>query len=67
MPRESKAQKHILTAYNRDNQMLMRRKKARAPADADAGYAANLAHDLAISPRLSTRTSWCCSSCRRRR
>jgi hypothetical protein len=28
--REPKPQKHILTAYNRDNQMLMRRKKARA-------------------------------------
>lgn len=26
VPRD-KAQKHVLTAYNRDNQMLMRRKK----------------------------------------
>ena len=30
-PREPKPQKHILTAYNRDNQMLMRRKKVRLP------------------------------------
>lgn len=31
MPKEPKAaQKHHLTAYNRDNQMLLRRKKARA-------------------------------------
>jgi len=28
-PREPKPQKHIITAYNRDNQMLLRRKKAR--------------------------------------
>ena len=27
MAREGKAQKHVLTAYNRDNHMLMRRKK----------------------------------------
>jgi hypothetical protein len=31
-PREPKPQKHIITAYNRDNQMLLRRKKARPGA-----------------------------------
>jgi hypothetical protein len=30
-PKESKPQKHILTAYNRDNQMLLRRKKVVDP------------------------------------
>jgi len=37
--REPKAQKHILTAYNRDNQMLMRRKKARAGGAVHPGVA----------------------------
>ena len=30
MPREAKATAHKLTAYNKDNKMLLRRKKARA-------------------------------------
>lgn len=39
-PREAKAAKHILTAYNRDNQMLLRRKKVRrAAATAQAVHA----------------------------